>query len=156
MRLRAAGSFLSFLIYVVLVGALPAASQTLEKGSITGTVYDPIGAVVPGATIKLTRVATGSRARGYRGRENGRYAFSVLPPGDYRMEVSASGFATAIFQDVNLSVGQELVKDVSLILAAMGERFAVAAEAGPIDTSESRPQCGHRRDLCGRVAHQWP
>ena len=138
MRLRAAGSFLSFLIYVVLVGALPAASQTLEKGSITGTVYDPIGAVVPGATIKLTRVATGLE-REVTADENGRYAFSVLPPGDYRMEVSASGFATAIFQDVNLSVGQELVKDVSLILAAMGERFAVAAEAGPIDTSESRP-----------------
>ena len=125
LRLRAKGSLFSFLILVVLVGAFPAASQTLEKGSITGTVYDPLGAVVPEATIKLTRVATGLE-REDTADENGRYTFSVLPPGDYRIEVSARDFATAIFQDLNLSVGQEQVQPVLCareIVELRAERF---------------------------------
>ncbi|MEE8201574.1 MAG: hypothetical protein V3R29_10445, partial [Candidatus Acidoferrales bacterium] len=48
MKLRIAGRFAFFGVLAALLVALPAASQFLEKGSITGTVYDPSGAVVPG------------------------------------------------------------------------------------------------------------
>ena len=138
MRRRAAASAFSLLILVLLVGPLPAASQTLEKGSITGTVYDPLGAGLPGATIKLTRLATGLERKGTTD-QDGRYAFSVLPPGEYRMDVSASDFATASFQDVDLAVGQELVKDVTLIQAVVSKQVAVESGAEGIDTSEAYP-----------------
>ncbi|HXH49853.1 MAG TPA: TonB-dependent receptor [Terriglobia bacterium] len=138
MRLRPLGGAISLLILFALVGTSPVAGQTLEKGSITGTVYDPLGAGLPGATIKLTRVATGLERTGTTD-QDGRYAFSVLPPGEYRMEVSARDFATASFQEINLAVGQELVKDVTLIQAVVSKQVAVASGTEAIDTSETYP-----------------
>ncbi|MFQ5778883.1 MAG: carboxypeptidase regulatory-like domain-containing protein, partial [Terriglobia bacterium] len=102
------------------------------------TVYDPSGAVVPGATVRIINVATGTE-REVSTSSDGRYAAAVLAAGEYRIEVSASGFAPAIVREVRLAVGQELIQDVNLQLAAAGEQVVVTAEAGPIDKSESRP-----------------
>ena len=69
MKLRIAGRFAFFAVLAALLVALPAASQFLEKGSITGTVYDPSGAVVPGATVRIIHV-TSSRSACSRVRTN--------------------------------------------------------------------------------------
>ena len=91
MRRRASSCAFSLLILFVLVGPLPVAGQTLEKGSITGTVYDPLGAGLPGATIKLTRLATGLERKAATDHD-GRFAFSVLPRfGDHRAFRAAGG-----------------------------------------------------------------
>ncbi|MDA2913520.1 TonB-dependent receptor, partial [Acidobacteriia bacterium AH_259_A11_L15] len=138
MKLRIAGRFAFFAVLAALLVALPAASQVLEKGSITGTVYDPSGAVVPGATVRIINVATGAE-REVSTSSDGRYAAAVLPVGEYRIEVTKSGFATAIVREVRLAVGQELIQDVTLQLGAAAEQVVVTAEAGPINRSESRP-----------------
>ncbi|MGH9862488.1 MAG: TonB-dependent receptor, partial [Candidatus Acidiferrales bacterium] len=107
----------------------------IEKGAISGIVKDPSGAVVTNATVKVTSVATKSQ-RTMTTDSNGRYVADILPPGEYTIEVSASGFATTIVRNVHVSVGQSLVQDVDLQLAAVGQTVEVTA-AGGIDKSDA-------------------
>src|SRR5436309_2352535 len=76
--------------FAVLLLALSMIAQ-VQSGNVSGTVTDPSGAVVPGATVTvkssttgLTRTATTS--------SNGGYTINNLPPGPYDVKVSASGF----------------------------------------------------------------
>ncbi|MEE8606538.1 MAG: carboxypeptidase regulatory-like domain-containing protein [Nitrospiraceae bacterium] len=137
MNLKSRGGISLFLLSTILVFASPAAGQTIEKGAIGGTVFDPTGAVVPGVSVTITNVATGSERLLTTG-PVGRYIANVLPAGEYRIEASASGFATAIVREVRLSVGQSLTQDINLQLAAVGATTEVLADAGPIDKSETR------------------
>ncbi|MBI4483451.1 MAG: TonB-dependent receptor [Acidobacteria bacterium] len=134
--LKRRGGLLIGLLWLLIVFACPAWSQVLEKGTISGTVYDPAGAVVPGAEVKIVQEATATEREVTSG-SDGRYSAALLSPGEYHIEVSASGFATSIVRGVRLAVGQELIQDVSLQLAALGQTVEVTAEADPIDRSEA-------------------
>jgi hypothetical protein len=111
-------------------------SQVLEKGTISGTVLDPTGAAVPNATVKITHVSTGAERTLTTG-PVGRYSAPILSAGEYTIEVTASGFANTIVRNVQLSVGQELIQDINVKVAAVGQTIEVTAEGGPIDKSES-------------------
>src|SRR5277367_6328537 len=60
-------------------------------GSISGTVQDPSGAVVSGATVTVTNIAT-KVAQTKQSSSEGVYAFPILPVGQYSIEVSQAGF----------------------------------------------------------------
>src|SRR5712692_1074529 len=134
MWLRNQGVYLLTLILTVLL-AVPAHSQSFEKGEITGTVYDPSGAVVPNASVKVVRVSTGEE-RALTTDSDGRYFAGILPAGEYRIEISASGFATKIVKRVQLVVGQSRVENVTLKLAAAGQTVEVTAEADTVDKGD--------------------
>src|SRR5689334_5150618 len=70
--------------------AIPLAAQTFY-GSIVGTVKDPSGGVIPGATVSLTNNATAERRTATTGAQ-GAYQFVNLNPGNYKLEVEAPGF----------------------------------------------------------------
>jgi hypothetical protein len=129
--------FLLVLFAAILLLATSAASQTIEKGEISGTVLDPTGAAIPDASVKIIHVATGSERTLTTG-PDGRFAANLLPAGGYRIEVSAKGFATTVVKGVRLAVGQNLIQDVSLKLAAVGQTVEVQAEVGPVDRGETR------------------
>ena len=137
MGLRERSVMLLVLLAATLLLAASAASQTIEKGEISGTVMDPSGAVVPDATVKIIHVATGEERTLTTG-SDGRFAANLLSVGGYRIEVSAKGFATTIVKGVHLAVGQYLIQDISLKLAAVGQTVEVQAEAGPVDKGETR------------------
>ena len=67
-----------------------ARAQTI-RGTITGTVTDSTGAVVPGATVTVTHAATGIGTSAQTNRE-GLYTIPLLPPGSYQATVELSGF----------------------------------------------------------------
>src|SRR5215217_8556344 len=71
-------------------------------GQIAGTVTDPNGAVVAGATVKATNIATNdSRETTTDG--DGIYGFQLLPPGRYQIEITAQGFSTnSVEAEVNI------------------------------------------------------
>src|SRR4029078_12850920 len=72
-------------------------------GQIAGTVTDPNGAVVAGATVKATNTATNYSTETPTG-SDGIYGFQLLPPGRYRIEITSSGFATnTVEADVNIT-----------------------------------------------------
>src|SRR5262249_38815576 len=92
--------------------------------------------VVPNAAVKLIHVVTGTERTTTTDR-NGRYIAPLLSVGEYRIEVSASGFATTIVRGIRLAVGQSLTQDVNLELATAGHTVEVTAEASVIDKNET-------------------
>ena len=75
---------------------LPAGAQsTVATGSIQGTVTDPNGAVVPGATITITNKATGQSSK-FTSSSSGTYASGALIPGEYEVHIEAKGFQTQV------------------------------------------------------------
>ena len=79
-------------ILVLIFAALHAAAQSGNAGAVRGTVADPTGAVIPGATIHLTNAASGLD-RTASSDATGQFEFSNVPFNPYRINVSANGFA---------------------------------------------------------------
>ena len=75
-----------------LVAGVPVVAQS-GRGTLTGTIQDTNGAVIPGAAIALRETQTGSSFDSKSGPE-GLFTFPELPPGIYALEVSATGFET--------------------------------------------------------------
>ncbi|MCI0718090.1 MAG: carboxypeptidase-like regulatory domain-containing protein [Acidobacteria bacterium] len=83
----------SVLVAVAVLAALPcqqAGAQTIT-GSISGTVVDPSGAVVPGVEVTLVNELTGETRRTATS-DNGELVFTALPPGTYRVKIEKEGF----------------------------------------------------------------
>ncbi|MCI0403936.1 MAG: carboxypeptidase regulatory-like domain-containing protein [Acidobacteria bacterium] len=127
----------AFVLLVCLLLVIPVAAQTIEKGAITGNIYDSTGAVVPGASVKITHVGTGEQ-RALTSNADGRYTADALSPGEYTVEIEASGFSKVIVKEVRVAVGQRFLQDVTLKVAAAGEIVEVTADVGPIDRGETR------------------
>src|SRR5262245_43350963 len=97
--MKANSAVLCILCLALLAAPTLALAQIGGSGSIQGTIFDPSGAVVPGATIVATNVATGiETTRGASGA--GVYAVSPLPAGEYKVAVSAQGFAPQVREHV--------------------------------------------------------
>ncbi len=128
------GAVIRLVSAVILFTAL-AMGQTIEKGEISGTVFDPSGAVVPSANVKIIQVATGAERLVTTG-PDGRYVAGILPVGEYRIELTAGGFGTTIVRGVQLAVGQHLVQNVTVKIARAGETVSVTAEQTTVDRSD--------------------
>src|SRR5205809_4016047 len=82
-------------------------------GTISGSVSDATGALIPGASVTIKNVDTGL-TREVMSDEQGRYTAPNLPVGSYEVQVSLSGFRTEIRKGVGLAVGQQLVMNLTL------------------------------------------
>ena len=85
------GTLFSFLI-ILLVSALAATAQSGNAGAVRGTITDPTGAVIPGATVHLSNAASGLD-RNATSDALGQFEFANIPFNNYRIAASASGFA---------------------------------------------------------------
>jgi hypothetical protein len=115
---------------LVLVLAAVAFGQT--TASIKGTVTDPSGAAVVGASVKVTGVGT-DRATQTNG--SGDYEVPALPPGTYSVEVRMSGFQTQVAKSLVLEVSNNAVQNFSLKVAAANEVVTVESAAPIIETT---------------------
>ena len=79
-------------VLVAFCAATTALGQTLERGEISGSVYDPKHAVVPGAQVTLGSPSTGFE-RTVPSDDSGSYVFTQVPAGEYQITVTAGGFA---------------------------------------------------------------
>src|SRR3990167_8557207 len=129
-------SFLMFLLAVLLLGgASPVFAQKIT-GDITGTVTDPSGAVVPGATVTAENVGTGL-SRSAKTAATGDYRLVELPPGLYKVSVQAAGFKTAV-GEVQVAIGIVSHADFGLQVGERTETVTVEAGGAPIATREDR------------------
>jgi len=101
----------NFLIALFLLLPVAAGAQT-HRASLRGTIYDPNHAVIPGAKISVTSVATGD-TRTTTSDDKGEYAISSLPAGVYRVEVEMQSFRRHD-QRIDLLVNQDQRLDVTL------------------------------------------
>ncbi|HVW77009.1 MAG TPA: TonB-dependent receptor [Alloacidobacterium sp.] len=91
---------------------MPAVAQ-VDQGTITGTVTDMTGAVVPNAQVTLTSTDTGLVLKTTTN-QSGVYVFSPLKIGNYTVDASAQGFATSTLSGLVLNINQRLSADVKL------------------------------------------
>jgi hypothetical protein len=123
------------LLAVVVFGALPMLAQ-FDTGTITGTVTDTSGAIVPSAAITVTNVGTGLQ-KSFVTNQNGGFVASSLPYGTYVVATHATGFAESKSQPVLLSVGATVQVNLTLAVAASQESVQVNGTATTVDTSSS-------------------
>jgi hypothetical protein len=129
---RAAG----LLTLLMLTATLATAQVT--TGSIQGVVTDPNGAVVAGATVKVTNTETGI-AREATTNDEGFYRLTNLSPGRaYRVDVTASGFGSAAVENVALTIATENSVDIKLGLAQVGETVQVTSEAALLNPTQNQ------------------
>jgi hypothetical protein len=101
-------------------------AQSASTATIRGTVSDPKGAVVPGATVVAKNVDTGIE-RTAQTNTDGLFRFDTLPPGNYDIRVDAQGFSTAQANAVKLQVGE--TRDVNFNLTIAGATGTVTITA---------------------------
>jgi outer membrane receptor for ferrienterochelin and colicin len=122
-----------FCVLVALVLALTAAAQTqITTGTIQGTVTDANGAVMPGANVEIKNLDT-NLSRTLTTDDGGRFVALALSPGRYSVTVSKTGFATAVAEQLDLTVGQALNLPVAMKVSAVEERVTITA-APVVDT----------------------
>src|SRR5690242_1111170 len=104
-------------VAIMLAGCLPSFAQVV-KGSISGTVIDPGGAVVSGAQIKATNSETGATFA-TTSDSSGLFRFSLLPVGKYKVEITATGFKTVIQNGIEVVAGSDV--SLATIKLSVGE-----------------------------------
>ena len=115
----------------LVLGLLAAAALEGQTASATlrGQIRDPQGAVVRGATITITVLATGFERRAVSG-DDGHYVVTNLPPRTVDVRVGAPGFADVRREALPLEVGQTVVFDVELPLAGVAETLTIGGASG--------------------------
>jgi len=113
------------------------------NGEITGTVMDPSGAAVAGATVTATNSETGYKLA-TKTMETGLYRLTILPIGTYEVDVQAAGFGPAKRTGVALLGGQSATVDVALTVA--GTTTTVEVSAAAAVTEPSRIDLGSTLD----------
>ncbi|HUK89190.1 MAG TPA: carboxypeptidase regulatory-like domain-containing protein, partial [Blastocatellia bacterium] len=96
-------------------------------GTIKGTVSDQSGAVVSSASVSARNEATGVTSPVYKSTSDGIFVIPNLAPGLYTLNVASSGFKTAVFTQVTVNLGQDVVIDVSLQPGGATETVTVTA-----------------------------
>ena len=98
----------------------------IDTGSLTGTVEDPSGAVVVGATVTVANDATGVTTR-TMSTSTGTYYFGGLVPGTYSLQVAMSGFQTYFVHGLEVHLQQSATQDIQLATGAVQQNVTVTA-----------------------------
>ena len=121
-------------IVCLIAAAGTALAQGTDLGQIRGSVTDASNAVVPGAKITVTDVATNT-PRGASVNDSGEYEVPNLKPGAYIVTVAAPGFNTLALSGVDVVSGTTVRADARLEVAKSSESVTVQAEASAVQTA---------------------
>src|SRR5215472_5022828 len=119
----------------LLALALAAHAQT-SRGTVTGTVLDPTGAVIGGARVILTHVETGGRLS-TDSNEAGVYRFDAVDLGVYELQVKHPGFRTYVATGVSVEANRATTLDPRLEVGATETSVEVNEEASDVLTRDS-------------------
>jgi outer membrane receptor protein involved in Fe transport len=123
------------LIGALLTLALAAHAQT-SRGTVTGTVMDPSGAVISGAHVTLTGVDTGVKLSSVSN-DAGVYRFDAVDLGAYQLQVAHPGFRTYVATGINVEANRAITLDPRLEVGAAEARIEVNDESSEILTKDS-------------------
>jgi hypothetical protein len=129
-------AFSAAVLVVLLAVAVPhLAAQSILTGDVVGTVTDPSGAVVSGATVTLSSVDTGSMQTA-KTSSTGAFRFPLVKPGQYKLSVTAPGFRTTT-QTVSAAVSAVTTANLQLTLGQGTETVEVSGAAPLIETENA-------------------
>ena len=121
---------------LLLTFYLPALSAQLYTGSVSGTVTDPSGGVVPSANLTLTDVDKGFTYHATSDSE-GRYLLGQVPPGTYNLSVETPNFQSQRKDAIKLDVNQNVSINFQLKIGLATETVAVVANAVHLQTEDA-------------------
>ena len=126
---------LTFLILAFSFTAALAQTQ-ITSGTIQGTVVDPNGGAVPGASVEIKETQT-NFTRNTTTDDEGRFTALLLPSGRYTITITKSGFATLVVEQADLTVGQTMnLQQLALTVSGLEERVTITA-VPTIDTTKT-------------------
>ena len=118
--------FLASLLVVAAVAFSAMGQSQASTGQIVGTVKNPNGELVPGATVTVTNPATGL-VRTITTNEQGGFSAVNLPSGEYTVDVEATGFGKFTQTGYKVEVGSALTADVTLSIEAVTGTVLITA-----------------------------
>ena len=133
-RRRSLTALLCLLAVVALIAA-PVAAQT-TNGVIAGIVADAQSGVLPGVTVTARNAETGF-TRTVVTESDGRYRLAALPPGRYDLRAELQGFGPVAITDIPLTVGGEIVRNLTMQVQGVQESVSVTAEAPIVETTRT-------------------
>jgi len=120
---------------IALLGMQSLQAQ-LTTATLSGTVADTTGAVIPGVSVSVLQVETGT-SRDAVTDDEGRYRVPLLDPGEYEIQAELTGFRTAVRTGITLTVGDRVVVDLTLSVGEISERVVVEGEAPLVQTTDT-------------------
>jgi hypothetical protein len=135
MKISQSKATFAIILAGILLTARPLSAQ-LEQGSITGTVQDSSGAVVPGAEINLVDTSTKVRHVA-RTNSSGSYVIPYLTPARYQLTVTKPGFATEVVDGIEITVGLTATVNATLSPGSEAQRVTVAASSVELEQQSS-------------------
>jgi hypothetical protein len=142
---------LSLVVAALLLSPLPVLAQIGQTATLTGTVTDTTGAVLPGATVTVASDSLIGGARTAVSDANGGYRFPALPPGRYTVTIEMPSFGKWEQTDVRLELGQTIALDAKLSVAGVTDTITVSGEAPQVDVRSSASQKNLTTDVMENI-----
>ena len=124
------------LVFVLLLALSSSAHAQTETGTIYGSVTDPTGAVIAGATIRLMDIDRGIKTEVATG-DSGFYTLADIRPGHYQMEVEKTGFKLFRLTEITVNVQHNLEQNFKLAVGSASEAITVTANAVSTNTTDA-------------------
>ncbi len=125
-----------FSIGLLMMLLLVPAYGQVATAELSGTVFDPTGAAVPNAQVTAIATAT-NLSRQATTTANGHYTLTLLPPGDYRIEVEAPGFRKLVQTGTSLQINQQAEVNLTLQVGEVSQTTQVTGQAPLLETESS-------------------
>src|SRR5215467_13252153 len=122
---------------LLILITLPALAQSPSTGAqLNGSILDPKGAVVPGATVTLRSDTVGNEQTVVSD-GSGQYRFLLVPAGQYTVSVQAAGFSRFTDKGISLTVGQIANLPITLQLTTVTAEVSVTTDASIVETQRT-------------------
>ena len=126
---------LTWAVLAALAGVAALSAQE-TRGSVYGTVADPQGSAVPGASVTVVNIATNAETT-LKTNNTGYYEASLLIAGQYRLTAEAAGFKKTVRSGLELALSAHVEINISLEVGTASETISVTGETPLVDTSSN-------------------
>ena len=142
------------LVFLVLLGLTAPAAAQLTTGTLTGTVKDAQGGVVPGATVTLTSEGKGTQLSPAFTGTSGDFVFANVPPDTYTIQITMAGFKPIKRSGISISAGDRVgVGTLTIELGGLSESVTVQAESPLVQTQSGERSFAVATKSVGVVAN---
>src|SRR5258705_3155392 len=135
-RARRAACGVALAALLATVAAAPAHAQEIT-GSVSGTIKDSSGAVLPGATVTVRGGRLPAAGQSVNTSASGEYRVALLPPGTYSVEAQLPAFSPQVRKSVEVRIDAQTRVDFVLRPSGREESVDVVAEPPVVDTRRS-------------------
>lgn len=135
---RICGTKLLVAFFLMTLSLISNVAKVVGQGSayLTGFVQDPSGAGVPGATVVIKNMKTGTEYSA-KTTDTGVYRSAALPSGSYDVTVQANGFKSYVGRGVEIQLGQARGLDITLEVGEISQEIEVTAAAPALKTEDA-------------------